>query len=130
MLNGRATLYSPALMASTVASAPSMSTAFTVSFKEPRETYPIAPLLPAMVVIITEVLLVISPSSVVLSTFSPASFLVSDTEQLDESASGAGSILTGNNGDGPSALPPPAASVVSSASVSRLACCAQSLLPR
>ena len=112
MLKGRATLYSPALMASTVASAPSMATAFTVSFKEPRETYPIAPLLPAMVVIITEVLLVISASSVVLSTFSPASFLLSmpnssmNAPLVPEPSSRETTVI------GPSALPP-AGSVVS-----------------
>ena len=112
MLNGRATLYSPALIASTVASAPSMATAFTVSFKEPRETYPIAPLLPAMVVIITEVLLVISASSVVLSTFSPASFLLSmpnssmNAPLVPEPSSRETTVI------GPSALPP-AGSVIS-----------------
>ena len=62
-------------MFSSVGSAPSTFNAFTVSFKEPSETYPIAYSLSATVDNITDVLFVMLASSVVLSTFSPeASF--------------------------------------------------------
>ena len=72
MLNGLAIVYVPFLMLSTVASAPSMLTAFTVSSKEPRETYPIAYSSLATEVSITDVLFVMIASSVVLSTLFPS----------------------------------------------------------
>ena len=46
--------------------------AFTVSFREPKEIYPIAFTSPATVVIMTEVLFVTLASSVVISIFSPS----------------------------------------------------------
>ena len=72
MLNGRATLYVSSATFSAVASAPSIFTAFTVSFREPRDTYPIEFSSPATVVSITSVLFVMLASCVVISTFSPS----------------------------------------------------------
>ena len=60
-------------MFSSVASAPSIFTAFTLSPRDPSETYPIAYSLPATVDIITSVLFVILASSVVWSTLFPFS---------------------------------------------------------
>ena len=74
MLNGRDTLYVSFATFSADASAPSILTAFTVSFREPSEMYPIAFSSPATVVIITDVLFVMLASSVVISTFSSPCF--------------------------------------------------------
>ena len=54
-----------------------METAFTLSFREPSDTYPMEYSSPETVVNITSVLFVMIASSVVLSIFSPASFFSS-----------------------------------------------------
>ena len=65
-------MYDPSFTVSTLASAPSILTAFTVSFKDPKDMYPMAALFSATVVIITDVEFVICTLDVVLSTLFPS----------------------------------------------------------
>ena len=64
-------------MLSTLATAPSILSAFTELFKEPSEMYPMEEPLPSTEVITTSVLFVISAVSTVISTFLPCAFFTS-----------------------------------------------------
>ena len=72
MLNGRERLYLPSLILVAVGSTPSTLSAFTVSFREPVEEYPIAYSSPETVVIMISVLLEMIALEVVLSTLLPS----------------------------------------------------------